>query len=304
MLIGGKSATNQDSKRLPITTSLKKRSGQPSDIVVEENSLKIDHKEQDKVASVSQLHISQNASTKSQFAKSQSLSSDYAAPTISNGIPVNTSYATTGVQISCTSTGARHTSTATANTVAETSSANTTAATTPPPLSTANGSGSSSSGGGVNKKIPKPKWRPLQIDVVKSSRPKPISRNPRRGFASRVERGVHEDRGTNDNGETHHSTSGSSNNNTFERPTRPNRRFRTSSYRGGRQRGGYSRQGPSRATNRIPRHLLVNCDYANFSPDGSEHPFVLMGTHYYNNVPAAFIEMDAQTVKEAIKKQV
>ncbi|XP_055847636.1 la-related protein 1 isoform X2 [Episyrphus balteatus] len=120
---------------------------------------------------------------------------------------------------------------------------------------------------GVNKKIPKHKWRPLQIDVAKSTRNKPIrSRRP----PPRVSEG--EQRGDNESS-------------TYDRSSRP-RRFRATSYRG-RPRGGYNRQGPGRTA------------------VDTEHPFVLMGTHYYSAVPAAaYIEMDAETVKKAIRKQV
>ncbi|XP_055908708.1 la-related protein 1 isoform X2 [Eupeodes corollae] len=137
---------------------------------------------------------------------------------------------------------------------------------------------------GVNKKIPKHKWRPLQIDVAKSTRNKPIrSRRP----PPRVSEG--EQRGDSES--------------TYDRSSRP-RRFRATSYRG-RPRGGYNRQGPGRTGNRLPRHLIANGEYVNYLAVDTEHPFVLMGTHYYSAVPAAaYIEMDAETVKKAIRKQV
>lgn len=136
---------------------------------------------------------------------------------------------------------------------------------------------------GVNKKIPKHKWRPLQIDVAKSTRNKPIrSRRPPPRVSSE-----NEPRGENET--------------TYDRSSRP-RRFRATSYRG-RPRGGYSRQGPGRTGNRLPRHLIANGDYVNYLAVDTEHPFVLMGTHYYSAVPAtAFIEME--TVKKSIRKQV
>ncbi|XP_065372023.1 la-related protein 1 isoform X2 [Calliphora vicina] len=206
----------------------------------------------------------------------------------------------------------------------------------------------SNGGNGINKKIPKHKWRPLQIDLAKSSRSKSIGRPTRRGISSqqryhertnqRGDGNGHERRSNahHGHGETQRSTaigerngggahkksggpneridswrSGSgaerSNDREYERPARTQRRFRTS-FRGGRQgRGGFSRSGPGRTSNRIPRHLLANGEYANYLPAdaaGTDQSFVLMGTHYYGPMPAAYIEMDAQSVKEAIKKQV
>lgn len=211
------------------------------------------------------------------------------------------------------------------------------------------------SSNGINKKIPKHKWRPLQIDLAKSSRPKPLHRNNRRSGPryqgrdnERSERRSYQSQQhqqpTSNAGSAvnNNNTSNAANNNSksaetqqernkqtgssnneridswrsssgadgnqrdYERSNRPQRRFRTS-HRGGRQgRGGFTRSGPGRTANRIPRHLLTNGEYASFLPAdaaGTEQSFVLMGTHYYGPVPAAYIEMDAQTIKEAIKKQ-
>ncbi|XP_005187466.1 la-related protein 1 isoform X2 [Musca domestica] len=218
---------------------------------------------------------------------------------------------------------------------------------------------------GINKKIPKQKWRPLQIDLAKSSRSKSIGRPTRRGINSQSRYqdrsggnnrsaqttvGGHEAnaerRSANNNssssannaesqrgGERHNNAvnnktksgnvgeridswrSGSGTNRHErdgeyeQRPARSQRRYRTA-YRGGRQGrggGGFSRSGPGRTANRIPRHLLANGEYASYLPAdaaGADPSFVLMGTHYYGPMPAAYIEMDAQSVKEAIKKQV
>lgn len=214
-------------------------------------------------------------------------------------------------------------------------------------------------GSNINKKIPKQKWRPLQIDLAKSSRSKSIGLPTRRGISSQPryqERGSNNRAESNNERRSNNNNAAGSNNNTssntnaestqrggerhnnvvnnktksgnvgeridswrsgggtdrdrdYERPARTQRRFRTS-YRGGRQGrggGGFSRSGPGRATNRIPRHLLANGEYANYLPAdaaGTDPSFVLMGTHYYGPMPAAYIEMDAQSVKEAIKKQV
>ncbi|XP_075147858.1 la related protein isoform X2 [Haematobia irritans] len=226
---------------------------------------------------------------------------------------------------------------------------------------TTSGNGNSSSntsGNGINKKIPKQKWRPLQIDLAKTSRSKSIGRPTRRGIGSQSryhERGGNSNRGGESNNErrSNYSNNNAASNSTnttegqqrggerhnavgnktksgnvgeridswrsgsgpdrqereYERPARQQRRFRTS-YRGGRQGrggGGFSRSGPGRTSNRIPRHLLVNGEFASYLPAdaaGADPSFVLMGTHYYGAMPAAYIEMDAQSVKEAIKKQV
>lgn len=149
-----------------------------------------------------------------------------------------------------------------------------------------NGTNSNAPSNGVNKKLPKHKWRPLQIDVAKTARNKPIrSRRPPPRVSSEGE-----PRGENESS-------------TYDRSSRP-RRFRATSYRG-RPRGGYGRQGPGRTGNRIPRHLLANGEYVNYLAVDTEHPFVLMGTHYYSAVPStAFIELDTESVKKAIRKQV
>lgn len=222
----------------------------------------------------------------------------------------------------------------------------------------------------INKKIPKHKWRPLQIDLAKSSRPKPIGGRPNRRFSDdayeqrRPPRAYHERSGpAGARGSEGHTGGGGA---TESRPhggryaynartsaatervdswrssgpsaavydeqrsgngaegaaggaasasapgaggLRGPRRFRTP-YRGGRQgRGGFTRPGPGRPTNRIPRHLLASGEYASYLPADaagadSSQSYVLMGTHYFGNVPAAYIEMDAASVKEAIKKQV
>ncbi|EDV44228.2 uncharacterized protein Dana_GF16129, isoform D [Drosophila ananassae] len=220
------------------------------------------------------------------------------------------------------------------------------------------------------KKMPKLKWRPLQIDLAKSSRPKPIGGRPNRRLSDdpadqrRPQRSYHDrhsaaGRGGAAGGDAGAAGEGARQPHTGRHPYtnrsaaapservdswrssgstattavddqrsgsatggagsaagaattgRGQRRFRTP-YRGGRQgRGGFSRQGPGRPTHRIPRHLLASGEYANYLPadaagaDASQSSFVLMGTHYFGNVPAAaYIEMDANSVKEAIKKQV
>lgn len=198
----------------------------------------------------------------------------------------------------------------------------------------------------IHKRIPKHKWRPLPIDLAKTSRSKPIGRTTRRvlpnthvrtnsgtNWSNYNERGhrrqfyatnSNEDGfertknlGSNERIHSWRSSSGAERNDQRERGSeidsqqdyerRPNRRFRPT-YRGGRQgRGGFTRSGPGRTTNRLPRHLLANGAYANYlmaDAACAESSYVLMGTHYYGPVPAAYLEMDTQTVKAAIKKQV
>lgn len=229
-------------------------------------------------------------------------------------------------------------------------------------------------GAAINKKIPKHKWRPLQIDLAKSTRPKLIGGRPNRRFSDeafeqRRPARVYNERGSAAAARTAdgQASAGSSaaaggaatesrshggryayGSRTSAAPERVDswrssgpgaagneeqrsgaastegggaagagtatgvrgpRRFRTP-YRGGRQgRGGFTRPGPGRPTNRIPRHLLASGEYINYLPADaagadSSQSYVLMGTHYFGNVPAAYIEMDAASVKEAIKKQV
>lgn len=89
-----------------------------------------------------------------------------------------------------------------------------------------------------------------------------------------------------------------------------NRSSISSNYRG-RSRGGFARQGPGRrgiyrsaaagAAPGAPGYAFATGVGPN---QGDNQTFVLSGTHYYNAVPTAFIEMDALSVKEAIKKQV
>ncbi|XP_052858372.1 la-related protein 1 isoform X2 [Drosophila gunungcola] len=226
-----------------------------------------------------------------------------------------------------------------------------------------------SAGPALTKKLPKHKWRPLPIDLAKSSRPKPIGGRPNRrlsddgvdqrrpprvyhdrqpgaGGAAGGESSRHPHAGRHPYGAPRSATAASERVDSWRSSsstnaaaaldeqrsgaagsagsaaasaaaagagsaTRGPRRYRTP-YRGGRQgRGGFSRQGPGRPTHRIPRHLLASGEYASYLPadaagaDSSQSSYVLMGTHYFGNVPAAaYIEMDAASVKEAIKKQV
>ncbi|XP_032596526.1 la-related protein 1 isoform X2 [Drosophila grimshawi] len=256
--------------------------------------------------------------------------------------------------------------------------------------------GTLAAGAPINKKMPKHKWRPLQIDLAKSSRAKPIGGRPNRRFSDdayeqrRPQRSYNE-RGVGSGGPAAAATGtagtaaasaastssisrggeGQQGGATDSRPyggryaynartsaapervdswrssgssvaaandeqqrsgtgggaseggaagagaatgsgggLRGPRRFRTP-YRGGRQGrgGGFTRPGPGRPTNRIPRHLLASGEYVNYLPADAagadtSQSYVLMGTHYFGNVPAAYIEMDAASVKEAIKKQV
>lgn len=229
-------------------------------------------------------------------------------------------------------------------------------------------------GAAINKKIPKHKWRPLQIDLAKSSRPKLIGGRPNRRFSDEAFEQRRPPRVYNERGSAAAGAAGAAgqasaaataagatesrshggryaySSRTSAAPERVDswrssgpsaagneeqraattteggagagaagagtatgvrgpRRFRTP-YRGGRQgRGGFTRPGPGRPTNRIPRHLLASGEYINYLPADaagadSSQSYVLMGTHYFGNVPAAYIEMDAASVKEAIKKQV
>ncbi|XP_017083145.1 la-related protein 1 isoform X2 [Drosophila eugracilis] len=224
-----------------------------------------------------------------------------------------------------------------------------------PAANSAAGASGTAAGPAFTKKIPKHKWRPLPIDLAKSSRPKPIGGRPNRrlsddGADQRRPPRVYHDRqpgaggaggesryphggrhpygsrsaaSTSERVDSWRSSSSTTTAAVDEQRSgaaggagataagstaRGPRRYRTP-YRGGRQgRGGFSRQGPGRPTHRIPRHLLASGEYANYLPadaaGADSQSYVLMGTHYFGNVPAAYIEMDANSVKEAIKKQV
>lgn len=270
--------------------------------------------------------------------------------------PATSSIATTSTSSSATSTNASATKEnndpksnneqTTPQQAASTSSSNNEQASTSNGASASNAANNTNSIG-INKKIPKHKWRPLQIDLAKTSRSKSIGRPTRRGFGtqqryperSNQRSGEQNERRSNNSATERNNNNGTerqeqrnvgnkkpsgpneridswrsgsgperSNDRDYERTARTQRRFRTS-YRGGRQGrgGGFSRPGPGRTSNRIPRHMLANGEYANYLPAdaaGTDQSFVLMGTHYYGPMPAAYIEMDAQSVKEAIKKQV
>lgn len=158
----------------------------------------------------------------------------------------------------------------------------------------------------ANKKNNKNKWKPLPIDVAKTSRSnssKPL-RNGRRIQSTREDRDRPRDRERtrDENSENRPAISRSTRSSRFS----SNRTSVSSNYRG-RSRGGFSRQGPSRrGIHRAVAGAVAPPGYAFTAGanQGENQTFVLSGTHYYNAVPTAFIEMDALSVKEAIKKQV
>ncbi|XP_055376513.1 la-related protein 1 isoform X2 [Condylostylus longicornis] len=153
-----------------------------------------------------------------------------------------------------------------------------------------NNASSTSNNGALNKKIPKHKWKPLPIDVSKSSRNK-ISRNRRPNFRDRERSDYHhENESTGNRGEGNSGTG-------YER-TSKTRRYRTSNYRGRGPSGNY-RSGPNRN-----RNSRAANGYINYYTEGKGRPVVLMGTHYYSGIPQAFIDLDALSLKDAIKKQI
>lgn len=141
--------------------------------------------------------------------------------------------------------------------------------------------------------------------TARSNSSKPI-RNARRTTSTREERPrERESRVRDENAENRPTINRTVRSSRFS----SNRSSVSSNYRG-RSRGGFTRQGPVRrgiyrsagaAANGAPGYAFAT----GVGPaQGDNQTFVLSGTHYYNAVPTAFIEMDALSVKEAIKKQV
>ncbi|KAH8246822.1 hypothetical protein KR032_000850 [Drosophila birchii] len=301
-----------------------------------------------------------NPTKKQQPAKAAVASSNTTTPsevaTESNAAATSSNTTTS----SSTTSNSNSQATATAAPVASTSHDAKAQRDTEPATDAAPAAAGSTAGPSLTKKLPKHKWRPLPIDLAKSSRPKPIGGRSNRRFSDdgtdqrRPPRSYHERQSAagaagaesrQPNGSRHpyvprsatatservdswrssgstaaidEQRSGSAGGAGSAAGTaaaagsaaRGPRRFRTP-YRGGRQgRGGFARQGPGRPTHRIPRHLLASGEYPNYLPadaagaDSSQSSYVLMGTHYFGNVPGTYIEMDANSIKEAIKKQV
>lgn len=150
-------------------------------------------------------------------------------------------------------------------------------------LANGNGNGSNTNG----KRNSKQRWVPLDIDLPKSrSKRDSTPRNKRRDVEY----------------EDDYST---------ERPARTSRRYRTSSYRGGRSsaigRGGRrsvnSKNSATRSRNDAD-YLDYPSEYTLVNKIGTEPPFMMpyLGTYYYNGVPG-FANMDSLNIKDAIKKQ-
>lgn len=129
------------------------------------------------------------------------------------------------------------------------------------------------------KKIPKHRWRPLQIDVAKNARSKPSVRN-RRISGNR--------------GDEYEGGYGGS---------ARNRRLRTTSYRGRPRGGGVGGRNPTARSSQYRSTRFNNMNHVDYKADGLDPSFIMMGTHYYNGMPG-YIEMDVAAVKEAIKKQI
>lgn len=147
-----------------------------------------------------------------------------------------------------------------------------------------NGNGNATNG----KRNSKQRWVPLDIDLPKSrSKRDSTPRNKRRDVE-------YEDDGS------------------TERPTRSSRRYRTSSYRGGRSsalsRGGRrsvnSKNSVARSRNDAD-YLDYPSEYTLVNKAGADVPPFMMpylGTYYYNGV-SGFGAMDSLNIKDAIKKQ-
>lgn len=155
----------------------------------------------------------------------------------------------------------------------------------PSTLTNGNGNGNATVNG---KRNSKQRWVPLDIDLPKSrSKRDSTPRNKRRDVEY----------------EDDYST---------ERPARASRRYRTSSYRGGRSsaigRGGRrsvnSKNSGTRSRNDAD-YLDYPSEYTLVNKIGADVPPFMMpylGTYYYNGVPG-FANMDSLNIKDAIKKQ-
>lgn len=155
----------------------------------------------------------------------------------------------------------------------------------PTTLTNGNGNGNATVNG---KRNSKQRWVPLDIDLPKSrSKRDSTPRNKRRDVEY----------------EDDYST---------ERPARASRRYRTSSYRGGRSsaigRGGRrsvnSKNSATRSRNDAD-YLDYPSEYTLVNKIGADVPPFMMpylGTYYYNGVPG-FANMDSLNIKDAIKKQ-
>jgi len=151
-------------------------------------------------------------------------------------------------------------------------------------LTNGNGNGNTANG----KRNSKQRWVPLEIDLSKSrSKRDSTPRNKRRDVEY----------------EDDYSS---------ERPARASRRYRTSSYRGGRSsaigRGG-RRTANAKSSATRPRNEADYLDYPSeytlVNKVGADVPPFMMpylGTYYYNGVPG-FVNMDSLNIKDAIKKQ-
>lgn len=158
----------------------------------------------------------------------------------------------------------------------------------PTALTNGNGNGNGSASNG--KRNSKPRWVPLEIDLSKSrSKRDRTPRNKRRDAEY----------------EDDYSS---------ERPARSVRRYRTTSYRGGRNsaiggsRGGrrtVNAKSSSTRSRNDTDYLDYPSEYTLVNKVGADAPPFMMpylGTFYYNGVPG-FAKMDTLSIKDAIKKQ-
>lgn len=179
--------------------------------------------------------------------------------------------------------------------------------TTSPPQAHNN---SFSPNGNPTKKNNKKNWKPLPLlDTAKTTRSnssKPI-KNPRRSTQStRDERGTTRDRERTRDENSENRPVGSRTVRTNNRIA-SNRNTVSSNFRG-RSRGGFTRQNVGRrGIYRSGANVAGVPAYA-FAPDvlsnQTESQLILNGTHYYNAVPTRYIDMDALSLREAIRQQV
>lgn len=167
---------------------------------------------------------------------------------------------------------------------------------------TENAGSSLANGNGINRKIPKHKWVPLDIEISNKHR-------------SKRERSPRPIRRSKEYDDSYYESA---------RPSRNSaRRVRggsVSSYRGGRGtrgstgRGGGIRRSAPRggSTSSTPGQARSESDYADYPAEytqvnkiGADAPAFMMpyrGTFYYNGTPS-FVDMDSLSLKDCIQKQ-
>lgn len=177
----------------------------------------------------------------------------------------------------------------------------------------------------ANKRIPKSRWVPLNIEPSKGSSGGSRGGSSRRDRSPRGPPGSSSRRSHHANSRDYHHHNNYQDDDEYysNRPRRP-RVLSSSSYRGGRASGRGSMSSSGRRNVRqsgpITRAPRTDQEFVDVSNEfinahngkavnglasAKELPFMMpyMGTFYYNGIPA-YVSMDTASVKEAIRKQI